>query len=571
MVISFTFYFLVTIFSFWLKKFVNSFNLVVLYVLNLGILSVLFFYTVLDFILYDKNFSMIFNSNFLNSIHIELNFSLYFDGLSLLFSLLVSLIGVATNFYTHAYFKGEADESNFLCWLNFFILSMIILVLGGNFFTIFLGWELIGLTSFFLINFWNKRRGVIKSSFKALAFNLVSDIFLLTAFVLFYDIYNTSNCSLFITLICSSLPVDYYKLIFGFLCLLSCSAIKSVQIIGHLWLPDSMEAPVPASSLIHSATLVSAGIYLICRFQTLILLLDISYIFISIGSVTAAYGGIVAAAQTDMKKLLAYSTMSHCGFLWILSCSGNLWATILYLYLHGLFKAATFYCSGVFIRNYGSQDTRLMGSGAKFFRLDSFFLLFCSGNLAGLPFTVGAYYKFFFFKVALSLNIHFIFIGFIFLGMLAGVVYYFRLTNYVVFDFYKNNKQVPNFFLLVTKLKLSKSIKLTPINHIVAVTLLIIFSILSVYILTWTLTNNLFLVDSFLEELNTAIMLNNNIVQFYSLYILLYYLCYVFLVVNIFIVVCRPNIFSLENIYLLFYFSILFCFFFNVRPYYDWS
>lgn len=562
MVISFTFYFLVTIFSFWLKKFVNSFNLVVLYVLNLGILSVLFFYTVLDFILYDKNFSMIFNSNFLNSIHIELNFSLYFDGLSLLFSLLVSLIGVATNFYTHAYFKGEADESNFLCWLNFFILSMIILVLGGNFFTIFLGWELIGLTSFFLINFWNKRRGVIKSSFKALAFNLVSDIFLLTAFVLFYNIYNTSNCSLFITLICSSLPVDYYKLIFGFLCLLSCSAIKSVQIIGHLWLPDSMEAPVPASSLIHSATLVSAGIYLICRFQTLILLLDISYIFISIGSVTAAYGGIVAAAQTDMKKLLAYSTMSHCGFLWILSCSGNLWATILYLYLHGLFKAATFYCSGVFIRNYGSQDTRLMGSGAKFFRLDSFFLLFCSGNLAGLPFTVGAYYKFFFFKVALSLNIHFIFIGFIFLGMLAGVVYYFRLTNYVVFDFYKNNKQVPNFFLLVTKLKLSKSIKLTPINHIVAVTLLIIFSILSVYILTWTLTNNLFLVDSFLEELNTAIMLNNNIVQFYTLYILLYYLCYVFLVVNIFIVVCRPNIFSLENIYLLFYFSILFCFFF---------
>ena len=86
-----------------------------LYVLSLGILSVLFFYTVLDFIFYDKNFSMIFNSNFLNSIHIELNFSLYFDGLSLLFSLLVSLIGMATNFYTHAYFKGEADESNFLC------------------------------------------------------------------------------------------------------------------------------------------------------------------------------------------------------------------------------------------------------------------------------------------------------------------------------------------------------------------------------------------------------------------------------------------------------------------------
>jgi NADH:ubiquinone oxidoreductase subunit 5 (subunit L)/multisubunit Na+/H+ antiporter MnhA subunit len=167
-----------------------------------------------------------------------------------------------------------------------------------------------------------------------------------------------------------------------------------------------------------------------------------------------------------------------------LSCSGNLWATILYLYLHGLFKAATFYCSGIFIRNYGSQDTRLMGCGAKFFRLDSFFLLFCSGNLAGLPFTVGAYYKFFFFKVALNLNIPFIFIGFIFLGMLAGVVYYFRLTNYAIFDFYKNNKQIPNFFVLITQIKLTKSVRFTPINHLIAVILLITCSIFSVYILT---------------------------------------------------------------------------------------
>ena len=119
-----------------------------------------------------------------------------------------------------------------------------------------------------------------------------------------------------------------------------------------------MEAPVPASSLIHSATLVSAGIYLICKFNILYVLSGWVNALIFVGALSAAYGGVVAAAQTDLKKLLAYSTMSHCGFLWVLASSGDFFITVLYLFLPGIFKASSFYCAGSFIRMYGTQDSR---------------------------------------------------------------------------------------------------------------------------------------------------------------------------------------------------------------------
>ena len=122
-----------------------------------------------------------------------------------------------------------------------------------------------------------------------------------------------------------------------------------------------MEAPVPASSLIHSATLVSAGVFLLLRFNVLLSLVGLTKVILYWGAITCAYGGIVAASQTDLKKLLAYSTMSHCGFLYICVATTHFYLAITYLFLHGLFKAATFYCAGSFIRVYGTQDSRLMG------------------------------------------------------------------------------------------------------------------------------------------------------------------------------------------------------------------
>jgi len=147
------------------------------------------------------------------------------------------------------------------------------------------------------------------------------------------------------------------------ICLLLCAFIKSAQFGFHIWLPDSMEAPVPASALIHSATLVSAGIFLILRFYSLFEILSYSkYIMVFVGSFTACYGGWVSSFQTDIKRLLAYSTISHCGFLVVLCGLFNLNWVLSYLYIHGFFKALTFMCAGNIIRfSKNIQDYRRMG------------------------------------------------------------------------------------------------------------------------------------------------------------------------------------------------------------------
>ena len=309
--------------------------------------------------------------------------------------------------------------------------------------------------------------------------------------------------------------------------LILCSSIKSVQILGHLWLPDSMEAPVPASSLIHSATLVSAGIYLLCKFSYLIELSIWSTFVIYLGGLTAVYGGLVAAAQTDVKKLLAYSTMSHCGFLWVLACLGQFYVTIIYLFLHGVFKAATFYCVGTFIRAYGSQDTRWMGWGLKFLSTNSLILLICSANLCGLPFTIGYLYKFFFFKL-LYLNISsFFIIASLFIAAQTSLLYFYRLNFYLLFDFYKNVKQTTLAYLNKTLTFYPTNWSLTRLNHFFSISLLLInvlfFSFLFVFLTKYHPTPILSLheTNNFLNFFNTELVYNSYYIFFYSFYLII--------------------------------------------------
>lgn len=389
--------------------------------------------------------------------------------LSFFFILLVATIGLATNIYTLNYFKNEADELSFLWILNGFIASMMFLVISGNFYSIFLGWELIGLTSFFLINFWHVRRGTLKSSLKAFTFNLVSDIFLLASFIFFYLVTNSTNINI---LFCKSYIYNFYNdpyLVYGVYMLIISAGIKSVQICGHLWLPDSMEAPVPASSLIHSATLVSAGVYLLCKFSFFIQGCGLVSLLSFIGCVTAAYGGVVAASQTDLKKLLAYSTMSHCGFLWVLASCGDLYPVIVYLYLHGFLKAVTFFCSGSFIRSQGTQDSRLMGIGSITQRLDSMFFIFSSANLAGLPMTLGYFYKFFFFTFFVLSTHSLLNTGLLLIGMLSSLFYFYRLVYFVIFDYYKNTKNFSQTTLLLNKISFKDIYGQAANNHFFAV------------------------------------------------------------------------------------------------------
>ena len=208
-----------------------------------------------------------------------------------------------------------------------------------------------------------------------------------------------------------------------------------------------MEAPVPASSLIHSATLVSAGVYLVLRFNFIFDLTQFSKFLIpTIGSLTAAYGGVCAASQSDIKKTLAYSTISHCGFLMVLCATEINEFTILYLYVHGFFKAGVFMCVGNVLRiSKGYQDTRRMGGLIKYLPFEYFCATVGLINLAGLPFTFGFFIKH---LLLISLGDYMYLYYFILfnslVGAFSGLFYSFKIINYTFGDFKKGNKSLYN-------------------------------------------------------------------------------------------------------------------------------
>ena len=384
----------------------------------------------------------------------KINFDFLIDNISLSFSFLTLSIALFVYLYTFSYFRYEPLVDRLIVFLNLFIISMVFLVSSGNFVMLFLGWELIGLTSFFLINFWSTRVGTLKSAFKAFSFNKTSDLFLFFAILLIFNMSYNLDIATFIVQIAyyKNYVVNFFFLNVNLLdlialFLLGCAFIKSAQIGAHIWLPDSMEAPVPASSLIHSATLVSAGIFLLLRFSVLFELSTVSLTIIAvIGSITAFYGGLTAMYQSDTKKILAYSTISHCGFLMVIYTTGVVEFVLLYLYIHGFFKAAIFMSVGNVNRlSRNNQDFKKMGNYYKFLPFDCLMCFIGLINLSGLPFTLGFFIKHLLF---LGLNNNFFLYYFVLtnclFGAFSGLFYSYRLFYNVFFDFKKAKKKLYN-------------------------------------------------------------------------------------------------------------------------------
>ena len=267
-----------------------------------------------------------------------------------------------------------------------------------------------------------------------------------------------------------------------------------------------MEAPVPASSLIHSATLVSAGVYLILRFNFIFDYSHFSKLVIPVvGSFTAAYGGLCAVAQSDIKKTLAYSTISHCGFLMVLCATEMNEFTILYLYVHGFFKAGVFMCVGNVLRiTKGYQDTRRMGGLLKYLPFEYFCATVGVINLAGLPFTFGFFIKH---LLLLSLDTHMYIYYFVvfhcLVGAFSGLFYSFRLVNYTFCDFKKGNKS------LYIPLNNVSNNSIFYSNSSLAGTFSILFLFIFAYIIIYFLVKY-FIYSNFLlsDYMNTTILTN---------------------------------------------------------------
>lgn len=388
---------------------------------------------------------------FLSS-YLKIDFDFYIDNISFSFSLLTTSIAIFVYIYTFSYFRYEPLVDRLLVFLNLFIISMVFLVSSGNLVSLFLGWEMIGMTSFFLINFWVIRIGTFKSAFKAFSFNKFSDLFLFFSIILLFNLVFSLDIVTILNQIhlFESLYLNFFFLQFTYIDLISfffllCAFIKSAQIGAHIWLPDSMEAPVPASALIHSATLVSAGIFLLLRFSLIFELSSFSFYLIGIvGSLTAFYGGLSSMFQSDTKKILAYSTISHCGFLMVIYTTGVVEYVLLYLYIHGFFKAAVFMCVGNVNRlSKNNQDFKRMGMYYKYLPFDCYLTFIGLFNLSGLPFTLGFYIKHI---LLISLNYNYLIYYFIIInclfGAITGLFYSSRLFFYVFFDFKKSKKNL---------------------------------------------------------------------------------------------------------------------------------
>ena len=330
--------------------------------------------------------------------HVDSHLLFCVDSLALLCAGLVLFLTCLALYFGIEYMYRDAFINRLLYLLNLFATSVIVLFFCYDFFLIIFAWECIGLFSFLLVNFYSMRIYTIKAALKTFVFARFSDLFMFLNFVLSILVFNTTDLSLiFLQIPFMSFhylfwgPLAIHFLTLYSFCLAMTGTVKAAQFFSHVWLPDAMEAPTPASALIHSSTLVVAGVFLIIRFSLLYeFSIATNYYLIMLGAVTLAFGAITAIFQTDIKKLVAYSTISQIGYL-VCGCGFCCYEEVLiYLIIHALNKAFLFILVGYLVHFFNNNtDMRQMG-GAYVYSFDiAVFLLGVCFNLAGLPYSAG--------------------------------------------------------------------------------------------------------------------------------------------------------------------------------------
>lgn len=332
----------------------------------------------------------------------SLHFGLYIDSLSLIMCSVVTSVSLLVHFYSIAYMKDDSSYNRFFIYTNFFTFSMLLIVLSNNFFQLFIGWELVGLSSYLLIGFWLKKDTAINANYKAFIVNRVGDVGLLLGLCLIFLIYGSTDYdqifNLKYSIFSDELNIFGYSLntlsAVCFLLFIGAMA-KSAQIPLHFWLPDSMEGPTPISALIHAATMVTAGIYMVARLSPLYELTDDVLLFILyVGSLTAFLLGLVALVQNDIKRIIAYSTISQLGYMTAALGASLYSLAMFHLITHAFFKALLFLCAGsIIIKCHHEQDIRKIGGLRKYMPITYLAFLYASLSLIGFPLTSGFYSK----------------------------------------------------------------------------------------------------------------------------------------------------------------------------------
>ena len=330
---------------------------------------------------------------------LSLDMTFRLDPLGAVMILVITGIGSLIHVYSTAYMHDEIDSefARYFSYLNLFAAFMLVLVLGANFVVMFVGWEGVGLCSYLLIGFWFKKPSASDAGKKAFVVNRIGDYAFVLGMLFLFTQFGTLDFARLAS-IASAMPVE--EGVFGVISIATLLLFigatgKSAQIPLYTWLPDAMEGPTPVSALIHAATMVTAGVYMIGRNAVLFSHApETLFIVAVIGAATALMAGTIGLVQNDIKRVLAYSTVSQLGLMFLAMGVGAFGAGIFHLYTHAFFKALLFLGSGAVIHAlHGEQDIRNMGGLKKFLPITYWTFLIGSLAIAGVPFLSGFFSK----------------------------------------------------------------------------------------------------------------------------------------------------------------------------------
>ncbi len=335
----------------------------------------------------------------------ELKFTVGFlvDQLSVTMMVVVSFVSWMIHIYTIGYMHDDPGYQRFFSYISLFTFAMLVLVMSNNFVQLFFGWEAVGLVSYLLIGFWFKRESAIFAGLKAFIVNRVGDFGFLIgiAAVLLYfnsldyvQVFNQAGAHADSTI--SLIPgQEWSALTFICICLFIGAMGKSAQVPLHVWLPDSMEGPTPISALIHAATMVTAGIFMVARMSPLYELSEVALsLILLVGAITAFFMGLLGLVQHDIKRVVAYSTLSQLGYMTVALGASAYSVAIFHLVTHAFFKALLFLAAGsVIIALHHEQDMRKMGGLYRYMPITWFSALIGSLALVGFPLTSGFFSK----------------------------------------------------------------------------------------------------------------------------------------------------------------------------------
>jgi len=331
---------------------------------------------------------------------LKLEVGFQIDSLSAMMMCVVTFVSLMVHIYTIGYMKEDAGYNRFFAYISLFTFSMLMLVMSNNFLQLFFGWEAVGLVSYLLIGFWYTKPTAIYANMKAFLVNRVGDFGFILGIGLIVAYTNTMNYAEVFAhkavLLSGVLPgTDWMLVTVACICLFIGAMGKSAQFPLHVWLPDSMEGPTPISALIHAATMVTAGIFMVARMSPLFEMSDTALSFILvIGAITALFMGFLGIIQNDIKRVVAYSTLSQLGYMTVALGASAYSAAVFHLMTHAFFKALLFLGAGsVIIGMHHDQDIRNMGGLRKYMPITWITSLVGSLALIGTPFFSGFYSK----------------------------------------------------------------------------------------------------------------------------------------------------------------------------------